>query len=125
MKPCVLGLVHHTHPTAAELFDNAVVRDGLINQLEKAPTLWPEMVGPATQGSQNKGVGCLWRPILFAYPSSHLAIGRSLGSYPSRSAWACSRLVGEVGRKVPSLVIVVVHLPDDLTLVIRDQHLDP
>ena len=25
----VLGLVHHTHPTTAELLDNAIVRDGL------------------------------------------------------------------------------------------------
>ena len=25
----VLGLVHHTHPTTAELLDDAVVRDGL------------------------------------------------------------------------------------------------
>src|SRR6266704_3983371 len=29
MQPRVLGLVHHTHPAAAKLLDDAVVRDGL------------------------------------------------------------------------------------------------
>ena len=29
MQPRVLGFVHHAHPTAAQLFDDAVVRDGL------------------------------------------------------------------------------------------------
>ena len=28
-EPCVLGLVDDTHPAAAELLDDAVVRDGL------------------------------------------------------------------------------------------------
>jgi len=31
----VLGLVHHAHPTAAELFDDAVVRDGLADHLQE------------------------------------------------------------------------------------------
>ena len=29
MQPGVLGFVNHTHPAAAELFNDAVVRDGL------------------------------------------------------------------------------------------------
>src|SRR5580698_10206226 len=29
MEACVFGSVDHAHPTAAELFDNSVVRDGL------------------------------------------------------------------------------------------------
>ena len=29
----VFGLVHHTHAAAAELFDNAVMRDGLADHL--------------------------------------------------------------------------------------------
>jgi hypothetical protein len=28
-ETCVLGLIHHTHPAATELLDDAVVRDGL------------------------------------------------------------------------------------------------
>jgi hypothetical protein len=35
----VLGLVHHAHPTAAELLDDAVVRDGLADQLERHSNL--------------------------------------------------------------------------------------
>ncbi len=33
-QPGVLGLVHHTHPTAAQLLDDAVVRDGLADHGE-------------------------------------------------------------------------------------------
>jgi hypothetical protein len=32
VQPGVLGLLDHTHPAAAELFDDAVVRDGLTDQ---------------------------------------------------------------------------------------------
>ena len=32
-QPGVLGLVHHTHPAAPELLDDAVVRDGLADHL--------------------------------------------------------------------------------------------
>ena len=32
----VLGLVHHTHPAAAELLDDAVVRNGLAKQKGEA-----------------------------------------------------------------------------------------
>ncbi len=31
MQPCVLGLVNHTHPAAAQLFDDAVMRDSLVD----------------------------------------------------------------------------------------------
>jgi hypothetical protein len=27
MQPCVLGFINHTHPAAAQFFDNAVMRD--------------------------------------------------------------------------------------------------
>jgi hypothetical protein len=30
----VLGLVHHTHPAAAEFFDDAIVRNGLADHLQ-------------------------------------------------------------------------------------------
>ncbi len=33
MQPCVFGLVDNTHPAAAELLDDAVVRDGLADHL--------------------------------------------------------------------------------------------
>jgi hypothetical protein len=29
VKPLVLGFINHTHPAAAEFFEDAVVRDGL------------------------------------------------------------------------------------------------
>jgi len=29
MQPRVLGFIHHTHPAAAQLLDDAVMRDGL------------------------------------------------------------------------------------------------
>src|SRR6266487_4849921 len=32
VKPRIFGFVHHTHPTAAELLDDAVVRERLTNQ---------------------------------------------------------------------------------------------
>ena len=35
----VFGLVHHAHPAAAELFDDAVVRDGLADHLSGFITL--------------------------------------------------------------------------------------
>src|SRR5438445_10727103 len=33
MQPRVLGFIHHTHTAAPELLDDAVVRDGLANNL--------------------------------------------------------------------------------------------
>ena len=35
IEPGVLGLVDHTHPAAAELLDDAVVRDGLAEHLQE------------------------------------------------------------------------------------------
>jgi hypothetical protein len=32
----VLGLIDHTHPTAAQFLDDAVVRDGLSHKLERS-----------------------------------------------------------------------------------------
>src|SRR6266480_5283012 len=32
MQPCILGFVDDTHPAVAELFEDAIVRDGLPNQ---------------------------------------------------------------------------------------------
>jgi hypothetical protein len=34
----VLGLVHHTHPPASELLDDAVMRDDLADQIERDST---------------------------------------------------------------------------------------
>src|ERR1017187_9387324 len=39
MQPRVLGFIDHTHATAAKLFDNAVVRDGLADHLGANLTL--------------------------------------------------------------------------------------
>ena len=36
LKADVLGLVHHTHPTATQFLDDAVVRDGLADQFENS-----------------------------------------------------------------------------------------
>ena len=33
VQPGVLGLVNHTHPAAAQLLNDAVVRDGLADEL--------------------------------------------------------------------------------------------
>jgi hypothetical protein len=35
VEPCVFGLVDHTHAATTELFDDAVVRDGLANHRQK------------------------------------------------------------------------------------------
>ena len=48
MQPRVLGFVDHTHPAAAQLLDDAVVRDGLANH-------WAEILGPGL-GQVNEGV---------------------------------------------------------------------
>src|SRR5258708_38268000 len=45
----VFGFVNHTHTAATELFDNAVMRDGLTEQMARAPAS-VEMVG----GPQSK-----------------------------------------------------------------------
>jgi len=36
-KASVLGLIHNPHPTAAQLLDDAVVRDGLADQMKWPP----------------------------------------------------------------------------------------
>ena len=43
----VFSLVHHTHPTDTQLFDDAVMRDGLADH-------WAEMLGLAP-GQVNEG----------------------------------------------------------------------
>jgi hypothetical protein len=35
----VLGLIHHTHTTAAELFQDAIVGNGRTNHMERNPSL--------------------------------------------------------------------------------------
>jgi hypothetical protein len=37
VQPGVLGLVDHTHPAAAQLLDDAVMRDGLADDGERSP----------------------------------------------------------------------------------------
>src|SRR6266851_427222 len=39
MESGVLSLIHNTHPAAAELLDDAVVRDVLTDQFERTPIL--------------------------------------------------------------------------------------
>src|SRR5713101_7206760 len=54
----VLGLVDHTHSPAPELLDDAVMRDGLADQLERESTLRESMLGMlmgASQGSRTVG----------------------------------------------------------------------
>jgi hypothetical protein len=51
MEPGVFRLVDHTHPTAAQLLDNAVVRDGLADHGR-------EMLGGIRgQVNESRGVG--------------------------------------------------------------------
>src|SRR6202795_2060840 len=38
VKPCVLGLVNHAHPSAAEFLDDPVMRDGLADH-EFSPSM--------------------------------------------------------------------------------------
>ncbi len=40
----VLGLVHHTHAAAAQLFDHAVVRDGLSNHSGELAGFWGRFI---------------------------------------------------------------------------------
>jgi hypothetical protein len=49
MEPCVLSLTNYSHPTAAQLFDNAVVRDRLADH-------WAEMLG-LRRGQVNEMLG--------------------------------------------------------------------
>jgi len=44
MQPRVLGLVDHTHPAAAQLLDDAVVRDGLADQFDNSSP-WTAILG--------------------------------------------------------------------------------
>ena len=59
MEPLVFGLVDHSHPAATELFNDAVVRDGLANHGMGA------MLG-SVQGQVNerRGVGGISRELL-------------------------------------------------------------
>src|SRR6266700_3499073 len=43
MQRRVLGLVHDTHPTPAELLDDAVVRDGLVDHSQECYGEWRGM----------------------------------------------------------------------------------
>ena len=49
----VLSLVHHSHASAAQLFDDAVVRDGL------ADHLWRILRGRNGQVNESRGVGAI------------------------------------------------------------------
>ena len=44
MQPRVFGLVDHAHPAAAELFDDAVMRDGLADHKYRNPTSLDQQV---------------------------------------------------------------------------------
>ena len=57
--PSVLSLVNHTHPAATQLLDDAVVRDGLADQLERESTLRESMLDMlmgTRQGSRTVGL---------------------------------------------------------------------
>src|SRR5438445_9484696 len=54
MQPSVLGLVNHTHAPAAQLFDDAVVRDGLTNHRSGVLSLSDEHGRPTRTASQTK-----------------------------------------------------------------------
>ncbi len=44
MQPGVLSLVHYTHPAAAQLLDNAVMRNGLADHVSWPSPVWNEHV---------------------------------------------------------------------------------
>ena len=52
MELGVLGLVDHTHAAAAELFEDAVMRDGLANHGWSA-TMWGDVRGDVEVESTN------------------------------------------------------------------------
>ena len=39
VEPGILGLIHHTHPAATDLLNDAIVRDGLVDHSRSF--LWP------------------------------------------------------------------------------------
>jgi len=51
VQPSVLGLVDDTHPSTAELLDDAVVRDGLADHRRRSLRLWTRQV------NESRGVG--------------------------------------------------------------------
>src|SRR6202049_4624984 len=69
MEACVLSFVHHSHPTTAQLLDDAVVRDGLTDHSQKCYGGWRCMSmnsGVATSASRTppwlaSGRGCRGR----------------------------------------------------------------
>ena len=52
----VLGLVDHTHPAAAELLDDAVVRDGLADHLRANLTARKDQVNESRGDGENLGL---------------------------------------------------------------------
>src|SRR5215471_2764494 len=59
VEPCVLGLVDHTHPAAAEFFEDAVMRDGLADE---RLGLWhlARILGCRSEASQRTHMHGLW-----------------------------------------------------------------
>jgi hypothetical protein len=74
MQPRVLGLIHHAHPTAAQFFEDAVVRNGLRDH-------WTEILGPGL-GQVNENVE------LGVYPEASKQLQLNIGS-SSQSCAAC------------------------------------
>src|SRR5208283_2247962 len=68
VKPRVLGLVHHTHATAAELLDDAVMRDDLVDHYWGLPGIESHhLTGAASVRQRMTGAAraphfWIWRP---------------------------------------------------------------
>ena len=58
----VFGLVDDTHAATAEFFDDAVMRDGLADQVERIPVFGSPHLTDAELGRQREGWGCNWKP---------------------------------------------------------------
>ncbi len=77
MQPAVLCLVNNTHPAAAQLFDDAIVRENLINQ-RIVPHHVLHILGCTQRASQRTHPGATVTPSLSAAEAS--------GGAPSHSS---------------------------------------
>ena len=77
MQPRVLGLVDHTHPAAAELLNDAVVRDGLADHAQAC-------YGGSVGKSMKAGEVGISKKVVGGRESSGNKGLRSWGMHPSR-----------------------------------------
>src|SRR6476660_9410197 len=97
----VFGLIHHTHPTAAQLLDNAVVRDGLANHVfpvlpfSSAPVIVRRSDADVAGTAGKRGP-----EVDMTTPSQRLHVIQRFASFPARLSWGTRSRVWRL--RVPS-----------------------